>query len=700
MRSLLIAVFLLIYFSAQSQLNIAGPGTVAGNNIKQHAKWSYRLEPTETSVGKEVTIIFKVEIEDGWYMYSSDFDPNLGPIVTALNLKKNKDFQQVGKLIPNHPKRKFDEIWGGEISYFIGKAEFKQKIKILKENPLIEGVVEYQTCTIKDGACVGGEFDLKITGLKVSPLIHDAKIIANPPEVPVIPPHKIIHKDSAKTQSGQIKLNANKPVSEPAKVITSTKEEKKELSLWAFFLKAFLFGLAALITPCVFPMIPMTVSFFTHSSKTRSEAVRKALLYGLSIVGIYTLLGTGVAALFGADAANFISTHWLPNILFFGVFVIFAASFLGMFEIVLPSSLVNKIDQQSEKGGYAGIFFMAFTIALVSFSCTGPIIGTVLIESAGGMFVKPIIGMLGFSMAFAIPFTLFAMFPSWLKSLPKSGGWLNSVKVTLGFLELAFALKFLSQADQVYHWRILDREVFIALWIVIFSLLGLYLLKKIKLSHDDEDYNRQSVSVPRLLFSIASFSFVAYLVPGMYGAPLKALSGYLPPVSTLDFQSNAGKSNIEGSIHNPLCEVPKHEGLLHIPHNLPGYFDLKQGQTCAMVQNKPVFIDFTGHGCANCREMEANVWSNPEVLKRLREDFVIVSLYVDERTELPESEWYVSTYDGKTKSSIGKQNSDMEIRLFNNNAQPLYVITDWEGKTLVEPKGYDKDATSFIAFLD
>ena len=634
-------------------------------------------------------------------MYSSDFDPNLGPIVTSLNLKKNNGFSAVGKLKPTKPKRKFDDIWGGEISYFIEKAKFKQKIKILKENPIIEGVVEYQTCTIKDGACVGGEFDIKISGLKVSPLINDAKIIANPPEVPVIPSHKIVQKDSAKPESGLIKTITDKPSSKTSKAnVSSRKEEKKELSLWAFFLKAFLFGLAALFTPCVFPMIPMTVSFFTHSSKTRSEAVRKAFLYGLSIVGIYTLLGTGVAALFGADAANFISTHWLPNILFFVVFVVFASSFLGMFEIVLPSSLVNKIDQQSEKGGYAGIFFMAFTIALVSFSCTGPIIGTVLIESAGGMFVKPIIGMLGFSMAFAIPFTLFAMFPSWLKSLPKSGGWLNSVKVTLGFLELAFALKFLSQADQVYHWRILDREVFIALWIVIFSLLGLYLLKKIKLAHDDEDYNRQSVSVPRLLFSIAAFSFVAYLVPGMYGAPLKALSGYLPPVSTLDFQSNISKSNIEESTHNPLCEVPKHEGLLHIPHNLPGYFDLKQGQTCAMVQNKPVFIDFTGHGCANCREMEANVWSNPEVLKRLREDFVIVSLYVDERTELPESDWYVSTYDGKTKSSIGKQNSDMEIRLFNNNAQPLYVITDWEGKTLVEPKGYDKDVNSFIAFLD
>jgi len=447
-------------------------------------------------------------------------------------------------------------------------------------------------------------------------------------------------------------------------------------------------------------MIPMTVSFFTHSSKSHSEAVRKAWIYGLSIVGIYTLVGTAVAALFGADAANFISTHWFPNLLFFGIFVFFAASFLGMFEITLPSALVNKIDAQSEKGGLAGIFFMAFTIALVSFSCTGPIIGTVLIESAGGKFIKPIVGMLGFSTAFAIPFTLFAMFPSWLKSLPKSGGWLNSVKVTLGFLELAFALKFFSQADQVYHWRILDREIFIGLWIVIFSLLGLYLMKKLKLSHDDEDYTEQSVSVPRLTLSIATFAFVAYLVPGMFGAPLKALSGYLPPISTSDFILEQNTHNPQLATQNSLCDVPKYSNLLHLPHRLQGYFDLKQGQACAKQQNKPLFIDFTGHGCVNCREMEANVWSDPEVLKRLREDFVIVSLYVDERTELPKEEWYTSPFDGKEKTTIGKQNSDLEIRLFNNNAQPLYVIADAEGKIIGEPRSYDKDVEAFVRFLD
>ncbi|HAR20705.1 MAG TPA: disulfide bond formation protein DsbD [Cytophagales bacterium] len=686
--------------SLQAQLfpnNNVGNAATTTNKVKQHSTWKYEVSPKKASVGQEVELVLTAEIEEGWYLYSSDFDPNLGPIVTAITFKKKDGFEPVGKLKAIRPKRKFDDIWGGEISYFVNKAEFRQKIKVLKEKPTAEATIEYQTCTLQDGACVGGEYDFSLDSRQLTVGSQQSTVVNVQSEVVTEKSTEDTIQKAASHEPDTV--NSKQATGNPTTTGTHNPAPTTEESLWLFFLKAFLFGLAALLTPCVFPMIPMTVSFFTHSSKSHKQAVRKAWMYGLSIIGIYTVLGTAVAALFGADAANFISTHWLPNLLFFAIFVFFAASFLGMFEIVLPSSLVNKMDAQSEKGGLGGIFFMAFTIALVSFSCTGPIIGTVLIESAGGKFIKPIVGMLGFSTAFAIPFTLFAMFPSWLKSLPKSGGWLNSVKVTLGFLELAFALKFLSQADQVYHWRILDREIFIALWIVIFFLLGLYLLKKIKLQHDDEDYTSQSVSVPRLSLSLVSFAFVAYLVPGMFGAPLKALSGYLPPISTSDFILGSA-ANRQPSTVNQLCDIPKYAEFLHIPHGLQGYFDLKQAQACAKQLNKPLFIDFTGHGCVNCREMEANVWSDPEVLKRLREDFVIVSLYVDERTALPKAEWYVSPYDGKEKTSIGKQNSDLEIRLFSHNAQPLYVIADAEGKALAEPKSYDKNVTNFIHFLD
>lgn len=713
MRPLFVSALLVLtsfVLHAQISLSNIGNQTATNNKVKQHATWKYKIYPSEAVVGQEVELVLTAEIEDGWYLYSSDFDANLGPIVTAINFKKNDSFQAIGSLKAIKPKRKFDDIWGGEVSYFTEKAEFRQKIKVLKVNPKIAGTVEYQTCTIKDGACVGGEHDFAINSEQLTVIskqlpVNNKQLEINSKQSEITKVDTTIKEvvaptiDTPKTTNyEQRTTNIEEPKTQDPK--TNTSNEEADFSLWAFFFKAFLFGLAALITPCVFPMIPMTVSFFTHSSKSREEAVRKAVIYGFSIVAIYTLVGTAVAALFGADAANFISTHWLPNLLLFGIFIFFAVSFLGAFEIVLPSSLVNKIDAQSEKGGLAGIFFMAFTIVLVSFSCTGPIIGTVLIESAGGKFIKPIVGMLGFSMAFAIPFTLFAMFPSWLKSLPRSGGWLNSVKVTLGFLELAFALKFLSQADQVYHWRILDREVFIALWIVIFALLGFYLLKKIKLSHDDLDYTEQSVSVPRVLLSLAAFAFVTYMIPGMFGAPLKALSGYMPPLATSDFRLGDNIQHPTSNIQHQLCDQPKYANLLHLPHGLKGYFDLKQAQACAKQLNKPLFIDFTGHGCVNCREMEANVWSDPEVLKRLQNDFVIVSLYVDERKELPMEEWYVSSFDGKEKKTIGKQNSDLEITLFNNNAQPLYVIADAEGKSLVEPKSYDKNVQRFVEFLE
>ena len=471
-------------------------------------------------------------------------------------------------------------------------------------------------------------------------------------------------------------------------------------SLLSFMIIAFLAGLAALFTPCVFPMIPMTVTFFTGKAKSRKRGIRNALIYGFSIILIYTLIGSVVAPFMGPEIANDLATNWIPNLIFFVVFVVFALSFFGLFEITLPSSWVNKVDQQADKGGITGIFFMAFTLVLVSFSCTGPIVGSILVQAAGGQILKPILGMFAFSAAFAIPFTFFAIFPEWLNSLPKSGGWLNSVKVVLGFLELAFALKFLSIADQAYHWELLDREVYLAFWIVIFTLMGFYLLGKIRLPHDSL---MEMISVPRLILSMIVFTFVVYLIPGMFGAPLKALAGYLPPISTHDFNvmefRNTAQSGV-GIDKEKLCDQPKYSDFLHFPHGIDGYFDYKQALSCAREQKKPIFIDFTGHGCVNCREMEARVWSDPEVLKRLEKNFIVLALYVDDKTELPESEWYTSEYDKKIKKTLGKQNADLQIRKFKNNAQPFYIILDQDERMLTEPKSYDLSISNFISFLE
>jgi thiol:disulfide interchange protein DsbD len=456
-------------------------------------------------------------------------------------------------------------------------------------------------------------------------------------------------------------------------------------------------------------MIPMTVSFFMNSSGSKLKSRLYAAFYGLSIIAIYTIIGTLVSGIFGPGIANWLSTHWLPNLIFFAVFMLFAFSFFGMFEIVLPSWMVNKSDKQADRGGLMGSFFMALTLVLVSFSCTGPIVGAILVQSAGGQVLKPIVGMFGFSLAFALPFTLFALFPAWLNNLPKSGGWLNSVKVVLGFLELALGLKFLSIADQTYHWRILDREIYLAIWIVIFTLLGFYLLGKLKFAHDSDT---KTVSVPRLMLAILTFSFVVYLIPGMFGAPLKGISGYLPPQTSLDFDIHQivrdeikiatfhTSGGISASGSEEICDKPKFGEFLHLPHGLEGYFDYEQGMACARKQNKPVFIDFTGHGCVNCREMEANVWSDPRVLERLRNNFVVIALYVDDKSNLPESEWVTSTYDGKVKKTLGKKYADFQITRYGVNAQPYYVLLDGKEQMLVQPKAYDLNADHFVDFLD
>ncbi len=469
-------------------------------------------------------------------------------------------------------------------------------------------------------------------------------------------------------------------------------------SLFNFFWLALGAGFLALLTPCVYPLIPMTVSFFTKQKNGK----KLALIYGASIIIIYVIFGTLIASLFGASFNNWLSTHWLPNLIFFAIFLLFGISFLGAFEIVLPSSLVNKMDAQSDKGGLSGVFFMAFTLVLVSFSCTGPVAGSILIASANGELIRPIVGMLGFSLAFAMPFTLFAIFPNWLNTMPKSGGWMNSVKVVLGFLEIALALKFLSTADQVYHWDLLDREVYLALWIVIFSFIALYLIGKIRTSHDSAI---EKLSVPRILLGILAFAFVVYMIPGLFGAPLKALSGWLPPMTSQDFvlsNNLSSNENTNTSVDPNFPSNVKHQELLELPHNIKGFFDYNEALAYAKSVNKPLFIDFTGHGCVNCRKMEENVWAKPNVLSRLKNNFVVVALYADEKKELPKETWYKSKDDGLEKTTIGDQNLDFQITKFNANAQPYYCIIDPndDAKPLVEPKGFDLNEDNFISFLE
>ena len=473
-------------------------------------------------------------------------------------------------------------------------------------------------------------------------------------------------------------------------------------SLWSLILEAILWGFLMLLTPCVFPMVPMTVSFFLKRSGSAAKGRFNAAMYGLFIVLLYTVpicVIIGLTWALGgetitADIFNWLATHWLPNIIFFVIFMVFAASFFGAFEITLPASWTTKADEKSGKGGLLGIFFLALTLVLVSFSCTGPIVGTVLIKSTQGEFWTPMVTMLAFSIAFALPFALLALFPSILTKLPKSGGWLNSVKVVLGFVEIALGLKFLSVADQTYHWHILDREVYLAIWIVVFTLLGLYLLGKIRFKHDSP---LEYISVGRLALVIADFAFVVYMIPGMWGAPLKALSGYLPPIQTQDFVLGEYAPTSNPVILSEAKNLTSSG--VSLPHGLTGYDNLEDGIAAAAAQGKKVFVDITGHGCVNCREMEARVWSDPRVLERLRRDYVIVSLFVDDKTPLPEDKW-VTTPEGKVLKDVGRVNSRMVLDRFGVNSQPNYFILDSDGNTLKGPRGYNLSTDGFVEFLD
>jgi thiol:disulfide interchange protein DsbD len=665
---------------------------IAQGQIIKPAKIVAETPAKNVRVGDELDLVFKATIDKGWYIYSVGFDAECGPIPMNITLEKNSSYSLVGNLIAVQDQAKHDKIFDCDVRIFSNTGEFRQKIKVLSTDLKLQGSYEGQVCSELQGQCVLFSGDVAFNEIQVTGG-QSAKTVPAQTEQSKV---QTVQPVDTATSEAKGSVDRRKPAAVKGPILDPalTSEDPRSNSWVGFFLLSFLAGLAALLTPCVFPMIPMTVSFFTGQGKSKYAAV----IYGLSIIAIYSVIGMAVAPLMGPETANHLSTEWIPNLIFFAVFIVFGLSFLGLFEITLPGRFINKVDSQAEKGGLAGVFFMAFTLVLVSFSCTGPLVGSILVSSAGGEFLKPIVGMFAFSLAFAIPFTLFAFFPGWLNSLPKSGGWLNAVKVVLGFVELALAFKFLSIADQAFHWGILDREINIAIWIVIVTLIGIYLMKGFRLPGDTgKDVEDKRVGIPRLILSMVAFTFAVYLIPGMWGAPLKALAGYLPPLHTHDFDlisiaRDEGRSSI--------CDEPKYADFLHLPHGLTGYFDYSQALACAREQNKPLFIDFTGHGCTNCREMEAVVWADPEVLKRLQNDYVVVALYVDDKTELPESAWYESNYDKKVKKTIGKQNADLQITHLNNNAQPFYVLVGKDERVMVSPYGYSKSVEDFVSFLD
>lgn len=618
-------------------------------------KWSVSQGKTENGITE---IIFSGTISSGWHTYGASHKDS--PV--TVEFEDVKGYSLEGSLYDLLKPEKFD---GDDV--FFDKIKVAQKIRVAEDASSLKGMITSSSCT--DNSCGAPEdwnFEIKLRKEA------DAAVAAVP------------EKAAVTAEATEISQNVTE------------EEQRAGGSLWALILEAVLWGFAMLLTPCVFPMVPMTISFFMKGSSTPAAGRFKAFMYGLFIVLLYTVpisLIIGATYIFGgetvtADMFNWLSTHWLPNIIFFIVFMVFAASFFGAFEITLPSALVNKSDKNSDKGGLAGIFFMALTLVLVSFSCTGPIVGSVLIKSTQGEFWTPMVTMLAFSVAFALPFTIFAMFPSLLKKL-KSGSWLNSVKVVLGFIEVALGLKFLSVADQTYHWGLLDREIYLAIWIVVFTLLGLYLLGKIKFEADSEV---KHIGIFRLFLVIVDFTFVVYMIPGMFGAPLKALSGYLPPIETQDFIMGSNASQPVISIE----EATKGEKL---PLGLTGYHSMEEGYAAAKASGKPVFLDISGLACVNCREMEQRVWSDPKVLSILKNDFVIVVLYTDDKTKLPESEW-VTTSSGKVLKDRGRVNAWFVRENFGVSAQPNYVLLSPDGKQLAPIRGYNTDIDGFVEFLN
>ena len=641
MKKLVVLVLIILAF-AKGNAQILDP-----------VKWTTQIEKKADG---NYLLTFNGVIEKDWHLYSQ-FTAEGGSLPLEILFKNQKgNFELIGKTKESKTKTAYNDIFEVNETFFEKKAQLTQEIKLTNSKlAKVEVALNYQVC--KD-ACINLEksFTFKIPSPTTD--LVDAQPISDTTNTAIDTAAVVNQTDAATT----------------VETTPATESTEEEMGLWSIFIIAFFSGFAALLTPCVFPMIPMTVSFFTKQSKSKSAGVRNALFYGISIIVIYVILGVLVTWIFGADALNALSTNVWFNLFFFALLVVFAVSFLGAFEIMLPNSWANKVDSQADRGGVIGILFMALALAIVSFSCTGPIVGTLLVQAASKGGIAPIVGMFGFSLALALPFMLFAMFPGWLNSLPKSGGWLNTVKVVLGFLELALAFKFLSNADLVLQLHLLEREVFLAIWIAIFGTLALYLFGKISLPHDSPMSN---ISVGRLSFGLVVLSFTIYMIPGLWGAPLQLISAFPPPMEYSESPLGIGTNSVSTA-----SETVLPEGAKLGPHQIVVFDDYETGLAYAKTVNKPILLDFTGHACVNCRKMENTVWSDERIQTLLKNEVVLISLYVDDKRELPKNEQTVSTTSGSSIETIGDKWTDFMISKYKTNTQPLYVLTDLEGSSL------------------
>ena len=664
-------------------------GDVAVAQQLDPAKWSYSVKEISPT---EAELVFTAKIDDGWHLYSQYTDP-AGPLPIVFEFAKSPDYELIGKVVEPKPHEERDPLFDCVVKSFSGTVVFRQKVRRLSDDDFsVKGVLSYQMCN--NGSCIAPEdrdFTFKVKGSEMDLLAQAVESVAFEDGEMMVDTSLLAEADESIATEEVVG-------DEPAK------KEKKGQNLLVIFLLAIGGGILTMFTPCVFPMIPMTVNFFMHNSDDKRKNRRQAWMFGFSIVFLFAVLGAILALIFGPEALYFIGTHWIPNLLFFIIFFVFALSFFGLFEIKMPEKWVNASDEQADKGGLLAPFFIALTTVLVSFSCTGPILGAALVgltTSSTDRWVS-LVTMLGFGIGFAAPFTLLAMFPQALKNM-KSGSWLNTVKVTFAFLELAFGLKFLQMADLYCNWGLLPRDIYLALWIVIFGMLGFYLLGKLRFKGDDEV---KEISTLRLFIAIADLAFVVWMIPGLWGAPLKSLSGFLPPQSSQEFDmermiSESTPAAVATVQYGKLPADRKYADKLHVPLGFEAFFDLNEAKAYARQTGKPVFIDFTGKTCANCREMEHYVWTDPEVKHLLNEEFVMCSLYADENTiELPEDEWVVDD-KGRTLKTLGKKNLNYQKTAFNMNAQPYYVIVNADGKVLTaENYKYDRDVKKFVAWLN
>ncbi|MBO7480682.1 MAG: thioredoxin family protein [Bacteroidales bacterium] len=688
LRKMLLAVVALFSFS------------VMFAQMAEPVKWKFS---TEKISDKEFNLVMTASIEDKWHLYSQHFDAG-GPMPLVISFTKSDKYKTVGQTTESpSPTSEYDDVFMVNVKYFTNKATFKQKIEVLTDASFsVKAELSGQAC-FEDGQClpVNADANFKID-LPKKEVAEPEKTAAEPAKAEekttdVVDAEPVEETASDSAQAEVVEQKSDKGGT--PRIISQNEfveETSEDSSMWAFFFLSLLFGILGILTPCVFPMIPMTISFFMQGDSSKFNSILKALIFGISITVLYTIIGVIVSLTnAGAGLTTVLSTHWIPNLIFFLLFVVFAASLFGLFEIILPTSLANKSDKQVDKGGIFASFFLALTTVIVSFSCTGPIVGALLVKAASGNVLEPTIGMLGFGLGFALPFTILAIAPNWLKKLPKSGGWMNSVKVVMGFCLLAFSLKYFSNIDQNYHLDIMSRELYIAIWIVISVLCGLYLLGKIRFKMDSEV---KTVGFFRMILASAFFVFALYLFPGMFGANLSSVSGLLPPMTTQNFNlADDGGVASDGA----LCGTPKYSESMHTAYGVNAYFDYKQAFDCAKSQDKPVILYFTGHSCANCKKMQAEIWANKSIAEKFNNEFVMTALYVDEKSvEVPVEEQFTSSNDGKLKKTLGEVNADIQIVNFQCNTQPFYVVVSPNGKVLTKPMSYNTNAEEFMAFLN